>query len=118
MQTTPTPNAEQRAHPRYLASRVVFLVEGQRAMKCALIDVAEGGARISPPPGTELPLEGLVLVDSRQRRIHLAKLVWRSEREAGLQFVRSDTLEAPAGGLDGARRLAQAFSKRWAVQRS
>ena len=113
MQTSAT-SIEQRAHPRYLASRLVFLVDGQRCLKCSLIDVAEGGARISPPPGVELALENLVMVDSRRRRIHLAKLVWRSGAEAGLQFVRSGTLENAAGAPEKAMEAALVFLKRGA----
>lgn len=82
-------------------------------MKCALVDVADGGARIrlsgSPPPTGDL-----YLIDPRVRRIHLTRSVWQSDREVGLQFIVTDTLDHPAGGLEGAAAAAAVFARRLA----
>lgn len=103
--------AEQRTHPRLASSRKVYLVSGRLSTKCALIDVAEGGARIRLPGGA-LPPGDLYLIDSRARRVHLVKAVWQSEREAGLQFIETEILDHPAGGVDGAARAALMFGSR------
>jgi hypothetical protein len=103
--------AEQRAHPRRPTSRKVYLVAGRTATKCALIDVAEGGARIRLLAGG-LPQGDLFLVDTRARRIHLTRSVWQSEREAGLQFVATATLDEPGGGAESATASALVFADR------
>jgi hypothetical protein len=104
---------EQRAHPRRASSRKVYLVSGRLATKCALIDIAVGGARIRLAGGA-LPPGDLSLIDSRARRVHLVRAVWQSEREAGLQFIETETLDHPAGGVDGAARAALMFGVRLA----
>lgn len=110
-----TTAADQRAHARRPTSRKVYLVSGRDTLRCALIDVAEGGARIRLL-GAILPDGDLYLVDTRVRRIHLARSVWQSEREAGLQFVESDTLDRPGGGVEGAAEAALLFARRRARQ--
>lgn len=102
---------ELRAHTRTPTKRKAYLVDGRKAWKCSLIDIAEGGARIAIGD-FELPAEGAFLVDSIAKRIHLTRVVWRSEREAGLQFIESDTLDGPAGGKDGAVTIATRFAWR------
>jgi hypothetical protein len=110
-----TAAADQRAYARRPTSRKVYLVSGRDTLRCALIDVAEGGARIRLL-GATLPDGDLYLVDTRVRRIHLARSVWQSEREAGLQFVESDTLDRPGGGVEGAAEAALLFARRRARQ--
>jgi hypothetical protein len=102
---------EQRAHPRTPTKRKAYLVDGRKAWKCSLIDIAEGGARIAVGD-FELPAEGAFLVDSIAKQVHLTRVVWRSEREAGLQFIETDTLDGPAGGKDGAVTIATRFAWR------
>lgn len=102
---------EQRAHPRMPTKRKAYLVDGRKAWKCSLIDIAEGGARIAVGD-IELPAEGAFLVDSIAKRVHLTRVVWRSQKEAGLQFLESDTLDGPAGGKDGAVSIATRFAWR------
>jgi hypothetical protein len=104
---------EQRAHPRTPTKRKAYLVHGRKAWKCSLIDIAEGGARIAVGD-IDLPAEGAFLVDSIAKRIHLTRVVWRSEKEAGLQFIHSDKLDGPAGGKDGAVTIATRFA--WALK--
>lgn len=100
-----------RAHTRTPTKRKAYLVDGRKAWKCSLIDIADGGARIAVGD-MDLPAEGAFLVDSIAKRIHLTRVVWRSEREAGLQFLESDTLDGPAGGKDGAVTIATRFAWR------
>jgi hypothetical protein len=102
---------EQRLHPRAPTKRKAYLVDGRKAWKCSLIDVAEGGARISLG-GLDLPEEGGFLVDSIAKRVHLTRVVWRSQKEAGLQFIESEALDGPAGGKDGAVTIATRFAWR------
>ncbi|WP_165187770.1 PilZ domain-containing protein [Caulobacter soli] len=98
-----------RAHPRTPTKRKAYLVDGRKAWKCSLIDIADGGARIALGD-IELPAEGAFLVDSIAKRVHLTRVVWRSEREAGLQFIESEALTGPAGGKDGAVSIATRFA--------
>lgn len=100
-----------RAHPRTPTKRKAYLVDGRKAWKVSLIDIADGGARIAVSD-LDLPAEGAFLVDSIAKRIHLTRVVWRSQKEAGLQFIESDALEGPAGGKDGAVSIATRFAWR------
>ena len=102
---------ELRAHARTPTKRKGYLVDGRKAWKCSLIDIAEGGARIAVGD-FDLPAEGAFLVDSIAKRVHLTRVVWRSEKEAGLQFIESDSLDGPAGGKDGAVTIATRFAWR------
>jgi hypothetical protein len=105
-------SSEQRTSPRQPARRKVYLVSGPVSVKCGLVDVAEGGARIRLP-STALPADDLYLIDTHTRLIHLTKSVWQSEREAGLQFVETDTLDHEAtGGVAGAAEAAALFARR------
>ena len=38
--------------------------------------------------------------------------VWRSQKEAGLQFIESEALDGPAGGKEGAVTIATRFAWR------
>jgi hypothetical protein len=102
---------EQRAHTRTPTKRKAYLVDGRKALKVSLIDIADGGARISVSE-TDLPEEGIYLVDSIAKRVHLTRVVWRSQKEAGLQFIESEALDGPAGGKDGAVTIATRFAWR------
>ncbi|MBO9561111.1 MAG: PilZ domain-containing protein [Caulobacter sp.] len=102
---------EQRAHPRTPTKRKAYVVDGRKAWKVSLIDIADGGARIAIAD-LDLPAEGAFLVDSIAKRVHLTRVVWRSQKEAGLQFIESDTLDGPAGGKDGAVSIATRFAWR------
>ena len=100
-----------RAHPRTPTKRKAYLVDGRKAWKCSLIDIADGGARIALGD-IDLPQDGAFLVDSIAKKIHLTRVVWRSQKEAGLQFIESDSLDGPAGGKDGAVTIATRFAWR------
>jgi hypothetical protein len=102
---------ELRAHARTPTKRKAYLVDGRKAWKVSLIDIADGGARIAVAD-VELPAEGAFLVDSIAKRVHLTRVVWRSDKEAGLQFIETDSLTGPAGGKDGAVTIATRFAWR------
>lgn len=80
--------ADRRSHPRYRDRSPVYVGDGAVARKCCLVDVSEGGARISVGKDVALPRE-VVLVDPRTGLSHRATLVWRSETEAGVRFVQA-----------------------------
>ena len=98
-----------RAHTRTPTKRKAYLVDGRKAWKCSLIDIADGGARIALGD-IDLPQDGAFLVDSIAKKIHLTRVVWRSQKEAGLQFIESEALDGPAGGKDGAVTIATRFA--------
>jgi hypothetical protein len=80
--------ADRRSHPRYSDRSPVYVGDGALARKCSLIDISEGGARISVAKGVALPRD-VVLVDPRTGLSHRATLVWRTETEAGVRFVKA-----------------------------
>lgn len=104
---------EKRAAPRMIAKRMVYLAIGSQAVKCRLIDIAEGGARISVAESLQLQ-DGLILIDGRSGLAHRTRLAWRSSHEAGLQFVQSVPFDGPVGGLPGAPGVAAAAARRLA----
>lgn len=106
---SPQQGVENRASPRSPATRKVYIVVGDQVSRCSLIDIAEGGARISTN-GMVTTAEEMIIVDGGVSRVHLSRVVWRSDREAGLQFFRSDTFVGPAGGAPGALRIATVFT--------
>jgi hypothetical protein len=109
----PQQGVENRSSPRSPATRKVYIVVGDQVSRCSLIDIAEGGARISIK-GMATTAEEMIMVDGGVSRVHLSRVVWRSDREAGLQFFSSDTFVGPAGGAQGALRIATGFSARLA----
>jgi len=111
------PDTEKRAFNRRAASRKVFLVSGRTALKCALVDWAEGGARVRISAKL-LPEGDLYLVDSRQRQVHLTRQVWQSDREIGLQFIETGTFEGAAGASDSALMAKIVFAEKLARTRS
>lgn len=102
---------EKRSRPRSPATRKVYVVNGQQAFRCSLIDIAEGGARIAVDTVDGLQ-DGLILVDTRTRQVHLTRVVWRASREAGLQFIETGRIDQSAGGVAGALDVANDFVRR------
>ncbi len=111
----PQEGAEKRSSPRSPATRKVYIVVDGQVSRCSLIDIAEGGARISTN-GMVSTAEEMIMVDAGVSRVHLSRVVWRSDREAGLQFFKSDTFVGPAGGASGALYIATGFSARLAAR--
>lgn len=95
---------EKRAYRRYPASRKAYLVVAGAPLRCRLIDVAQGGARVAAPEFPSAP-PALHLVDPARRCVHLTRIVWQGDGQIGLQFVESRTFTEPLGGADGAGRV-------------
>ena len=110
---SPQEGAEKRSSPRSPATRKIYVVVDDQVSRCSLIDIAEGGARISIK-GLATTAEEMVMVDGGVSRVHLSRVVWRSEHEAGLRFFRSETFVGPAGGARGALLIATGFTERLA----
>lgn len=101
---------EKRAHRREPVRRPAYLVSGGLAIKCVLVDIAPGGARIRLPAAA-LGTEDLYLADTRAGLVHLTHIVWRSSKEAGLQFVETASLPAAGGGVTAALKGAAALAR-------
>jgi hypothetical protein len=97
--------SDRRTSPRVAVRRAVFAVTGAAAAKCRVLDIARDGARIEMRGGTAWA-DPFVLVDPKSCLAHETRLVWRSETEAGLRFVRTTSFEGPVGGAQGAVRKA------------
>jgi len=108
-----SPDIEKRAFNRRAASRKVFLVSGRTALKCALVDWAEGGARVRVPAKL-LPEGDLYLIDPRLRKVHLTRPVWQSDREIGLQFIETGVVDGAAGASDTALMAKIVFAEKLA----
>jgi hypothetical protein len=100
---------EKRSSPRSRAARKVYIVAGDQISRCSLIDIAEGGARVATCE-MAATAEEMIMVDGGASRVHLSRVVWRSEQEAGLQFFNSDTFVGPVGGTHGALLIAGRFT--------
>lgn len=90
MDTPKPPLAERRPKPRkrVLYGGRVSYFEGQKHFDCSIRDLSESGARISLKPGMPIP-SSVYLIDTRNRMVHEANVVWNSGREAGLKFIKS-----------------------------
>lgn len=97
---------EKRAYRRYPASRKAYLVVAGEPLRCRLIDIAKGGARIAGP---ELAPEAgpLHLVDPARRLVHLTRMVWQGDGQVGLQFITSRAFNEVLGGAEGAGRVVK-----------
>ena len=95
---------EKRAYRRYPASRKAYLVVGGEPLRCRLIDIAAGGARIAAPEFANAP-PVLHLVDPARRLVHLTRMVWQGDGQMGLQFIESRAFTEPLGGAEGAGRV-------------
>ena len=109
----PQKGVDKRSSPRSPTARKVYIVVGDQVSKCSLIDIAEGGARIAAST-TAKTAEEMIMVDGGASRVHLSRVVWRSDREAGLQFFSSETFVGPVGGMQGAMLIATGFRARLA----
>ncbi|MDB5456068.1 MAG: type pilus assembly PilZ [Caulobacter sp.] len=99
------PGSDRRTSPRVAVRRAVFAVTGATAAKCRVLDIARDGARIEMR-GAAPWSDPFVLVDPKSGLAHETRLVWRSETEAGLRFVRTTSFDGPVGGAQGAVRKA------------
>ncbi|MDB5455804.1 MAG: type pilus assembly PilZ [Caulobacter sp.] len=62
------------------------VVSGPFTWQCTLVDISGRGARIEVSGDAPWP-EELLLINPRTGRTHKTRLVWRTESEAGLEFI-------------------------------
>ncbi len=63
-------------------------VGGEGHIRCIIKDVSETGARVTTHSPDQLPDEFILCLTSGGALRRLCKVVWRSETEAGVRFVR------------------------------
>jgi hypothetical protein len=89
----PPPRVERRPKPRkrvLLGGRIVY-ANGEHHFDCTIRDLSETGARILIPRGQPIPAN-VYLIETRDRKVHEASVVWNNGREAGLHFSKSFAL--------------------------
>jgi hypothetical protein len=99
----------QSARARVIYSGVIAYDERRSTMNCVVRNFSEDGVKVEFDNTALLPDE-IDLLIARKSRAFIAKIVWRSEREAGLAF-RSNGANLPIP-LDWARRLRASESER------
>jgi hypothetical protein len=78
--------ADRRRHPRRSDHSPIYVGDGAVACRRRLVDVSDGGARISVGRGAEIP-SLVILVDPETGLSRRAVLVWRSAIEIGVRFL-------------------------------
>jgi len=53
---------------------------------CRIVDVSDGGARVTAAPGVEIPDVFQLQIDSH-RILGAAEVVWRGPRQVGVKFL-------------------------------
>jgi hypothetical protein len=53
---------------------------------CRIVDLSDGGARVSAAPGVEIPDVFQLQIDSH-RILGAAEVVWRGPRQVGVKFL-------------------------------
>jgi len=85
---------EKRTKPRRDVQVDAIIVDMAGALlgRCKLIDVSESGAKLIQLEPTDAPDKfNLVLADGKIRR--RCEVAWRSERDLGVRFVKSESIE-------------------------
>lgn len=72
---------------RVLLGGIVSYADGKYSTHCTIRDITETGARIVVR-GQLIPTE-FYLVNTRERQVHEAKVIWRRGTELGLSFRKS-----------------------------
>lgn len=78
----------RRAHPRreVRIDGKLILAEGARTLDCVILDLSEGGARVSVSVEMDLP-EKVYLWQSDTDTVFDCEVRWREARYIGLRFV-------------------------------
>ncbi len=103
----------QSKRTRVIYSGVVAYNTQQSTMNCAIRNFSNEGAKVEFENVALLP-DVVDLLVAKKNRTFTAKIVWRSENEAGLSF-RPAERDAPIP-LDWARRLRACESERRELQ--
>ena len=82
-----SPRAERRGAPRQrvLQSGLIVYNSSTRTMKCHILDISEGGAKLLPADTVDCP-KVFTLV-SRAAAIRLCEVVWQQDSMMGVRFV-------------------------------
>jgi hypothetical protein len=99
----------QSARARVIYSGVIAYDERRSTMNCVVRNFSEEGVKVEFDNTALLPDEIDLLIAKKSRAFN-AKIVWRSDREAGLAF-RSNGANLPIP-LDWARRFRASESER------
>jgi hypothetical protein len=99
----------QTARARVIYGGVIAYDERRSTMNCVVRNLSEDGVKVEFDNTALLPDEIDLLIAKKSRAFN-AKIVWRSDREAGLAF-RSNGANLPIP-LDWARRLRASESER------
>lgn len=78
----------RRAHPRHAAhlDGKLILANGARTLDCVILEISEGGARVSVGVEMDLP-EKVYLWQSAIDTVFDCEVRWREAKYAGLRFV-------------------------------
>jgi hypothetical protein len=71
-----------------LSQHGILFAEGKMIGTCDVLDVSSGGARLVMNSSIELPSEFILSLARLGRVYRNCQLVWRSEIQAGVRFVR------------------------------
>lgn len=97
----------------YLGGQIVF--NGRAStLDCLIRNFSSEGAKISFGDGVALPLEIEVTIH-RRAETRRARIVWRNETQAGIQFIRSASENFVS--LDAARQIRKLEAERDALTR-
>jgi hypothetical protein len=99
------PGVDNRGQPRrrvLLSGRMVHSPH-EETVDCTIVDVSSTGARLRLPDGAFLA-EPLFLIDLTHGLAFKARLAWRRDNKAGLEFIDYHDLSKPG---DFPPRLAQ-----------
>lgn len=90
------PAVERRARPRRWRLELAEISAGDAApISCTIVDISEGGARVRVSRPVALPA-AFRLVDSRERTVYEATLVWSASNEFGIKFLSRRPMEPRA----------------------
>jgi hypothetical protein len=112
--------SEERKTPRertFLPARVAFGDGGALSTQCMVTHLSSGGARLNIPASISLP--DRFDVEIPQRGLHSrARLVWRKDDQAGIEFEPSDepTLDLPPEDLQARIRELEALNAKLRAQ--
>lgn len=82
----------------FMAATISFN-NGATTCDCVVRNLSENGARIDLGVFASVPMYFELHIPLRQQRFK-AELKWRSETEAGVQFLQEDGVEAVTGGSE------------------
>jgi PilZ domain len=90
-------NREKRQSARKAIAATVHIATGiGPPLKCTMMDVSKHGARIAVDDSESAPQEFLLLL--KNDLLRWCRVMWRSDREIGIQFIQSPNSLKTKGG--------------------